>query len=161
MYPKKIFMEVSIRIFTTSKILSRWSLLFFCGGAANRSLTCPKATGITICFTLLAFFFKSFDYFKDCSPSFARWRLRQLICQRQRELNLAWIKGSSSVSTLFLDSFHFSFTNISSRSIWAFYSYNYIPRAVNLVNSTAEYLYDIRTQTYLQTKFTFKLFNVR
>ena len=32
----------------------------------------------------------------------------------------------------------------------------YIPRAVNLVNSTTEYLYDIRTQTYLQTKFAFQ-----
>ena len=31
-----------------------------------------------------------------------------------------------------------------------------IPRAVNLVNATTEYLYDIRTQTYLQTKFAFQ-----
>ena len=29
----------------------------------------------------------------------------------------------------------------------------YIPRAVNLVNSTNSYVYDIRTQTYLQTEF--------
>ena len=32
----------------------------------------------------------------------------------------------------------------------------YIPRAVNLDNATTEYLYDIRTQTYLQTKFAFQ-----
>ena len=32
----------------------------------------------------------------------------------------------------------------------------YIPRAVNLVNSTTPYIYDIRTQTYLQSKFAFQ-----
>lgn len=32
----------------------------------------------------------------------------------------------------------------------------YIPRAVNLVNSTTPYDYDLRTQTYLQPAFAFQ-----
>jgi small subunit ribosomal protein S29 len=33
----------------------------------------------------------------------------------------------------------------------------YIPRAVNIVNSTTPYTYDIRTQTYLQPAFAFQI----
>jgi small subunit ribosomal protein S29 len=76
------------------------------------------------------------------------------------------------VSILFLDSLYFLFTFPAGRSgcgksflllqvvqhcASAEWIVIYIPRAVSLVNSTTSYVYDIRTQTYLQPAFALQI----